>query len=77
MNSFNTVISQLLSVDIKITEEEKCISLFCSFPESWDNLVVSIGSNSTTLTLEDVVACLLSKEMRRRTWKDRPRMPLW
>jgi hypothetical protein len=25
LNAFNTVISQLLSVDIKITEEEKCI----------------------------------------------------
>ena len=25
LNAFNTVISQLLSIDIKITEEEKCI----------------------------------------------------
>ena len=27
LNAFNTIISQLLSVDIKITKEEKCINL--------------------------------------------------
>ena len=27
LNAFNNVISHLLSIDIKITEEEKCISL--------------------------------------------------
>jgi hypothetical protein len=66
LNVFNTIISQLSSVDIKITEEEKCISLLCSFPDSWDSLVMAIGSNSTTLVLEDVVASLLSEEMRRK-----------
>jgi hypothetical protein len=30
MNALNIVISQLLSVDIKITKEEKCTSLLCS-----------------------------------------------
>ena len=69
MNAFNTIISQLLSVDIKITEEEKCISLLCSLPDSWDSLVVAIGSNTTTLVIEDVVASLLSKEMRRKNMK--------
>jgi hypothetical protein len=66
LNAFNTIISQLSSVDIKITEEEKCISLLCSLPESWDSLVVDIGSNSTTLSLEHMVAYLLLGEMRRK-----------
>lgn len=66
MNAFNTVISHLLSVDIKITQEEKCINLLCSLPNSWDSLVMAIGSNATTLTLEDVVASLLLEEMRRK-----------
>jgi hypothetical protein len=61
LNAFNTILSQLSSVDIKITEEEKCISLLCSFPDSWDSLVMAIGSNTTTLVLEDMVASLLSK----------------
>jgi hypothetical protein len=61
LNAFNTIISQLSSVDIEITEENKCIRLLCSFPNSWDSLVMDIGSNSTTLALEYVVAYLLSK----------------
>jgi hypothetical protein len=65
LNAFNTILSQLSSVDIKITEEDKCISLLCSFPDSWNNLVVAIGSNTTTLVLEDMVTSLLSEEMRR------------
>jgi hypothetical protein len=64
LNAFNTAISQLLSMDIKIIEEDKYISLLCSFLDSWDSLVVAIGSNSTTLMLEDMVSSMLSEEMR-------------
>jgi hypothetical protein len=67
LNSFNTLLSQLVSVNIMIAEEYKCITLSCSFPDSWDNLVVAIGSTTqSTLKYEDVVASLLSEEMR---WK--------
>ena len=49
LNAFNTVVSQLSSVDIKISDEDKCISLLCSLPDSWDSLVIAIGSNATAL----------------------------
>jgi hypothetical protein len=55
LNAFNTVVSQLVSVDIKISDEDKCISL-----------VVAIGSNTTSLKFEEVVLSLLSEEMRRK-----------
>jgi hypothetical protein len=61
LNAFNTILRQLSSMDIKIIEEEKCISLLCSFPDSWYKLAVAIGSNTTTLALEDVVAFLMSE----------------
>lgn len=64
LNAFNIVINQLLSVDIKITKEEKCISILCSFSYFWDGLVVAIRSNNTTLKINDVVRFLFSKEMR-------------
>jgi hypothetical protein len=66
LNAFNTIISYLSYVDIKIIKEEKCISLLCSLPDSWDSLVVTIGSNTNTLALEDMVASLLSEEMRKK-----------
>ena len=41
--------------------------MLCSLPNSWANLVVAIGSTTQpTLKYEDVVASLLSEEMR---WK--------
>ena len=49
LNAFNIVVSQLSSVDIKISDEDKCISLLCSLPDSWDSLVIAIGSNATAL----------------------------
>ena len=64
LNVFNTILSELSTVDIKITEEEKCINMLCSLHESWDILVMAIESNSTTLKIEDVVAYLLLEEMR-------------
>ena len=66
LNAFNTVVSQLSSIDIKILDEDKCISLLCSLLDSWDSLVIAIGSNTTTLNFDDIVSALLSEEMRRR-----------
>jgi hypothetical protein len=67
LNVVNTLVSQLGSVNIMIAEEDKCINLLCYFLDSWDNLVVAIGSTTqSTLNYEDVVASLLSEEMRRK-----------
>jgi hypothetical protein len=68
LNAFNTLVSQLVFVNITIAEEDKCITLLCSLPDSWDNLVVAISSTTqSTLKYEDVVSSLLSEEMRRKS----------
>ena len=66
LNAFNIVVSQLSSVDIKISNEDKCISLLCSLPYSWDSLVIAIGSNATTLHFDEIVSSLLKEEMRQK-----------
>jgi hypothetical protein len=68
LNAFNTLVSQLGFVNITIAEEDKCITLLCSLLDSWDNLVVAIGSTTqSTLKYKDVVASLLSKGMRQKS----------
>jgi hypothetical protein len=53
LNSFNNVVSQLVSLEIKISNEDKCIILLFSLLNSWDSLVVAIGSNTTTLKFDE------------------------
>jgi len=48
LNAFNTMVIQLTSIDIEISDEDKCISLLCSLLDSCDSLVIAIGSNATT-----------------------------
>ena len=61
LNVYNTLVSQITSVGIKMAEEDKCITLLCSFPDSWDNLTVAIGSASqATLKFDEIVSSLLS-----------------
>jgi hypothetical protein len=67
LNTFNTVEIQLVSVEIKILDEDKCINLLCFLPDSWDSLVVAIGSNTISLKFDEVVSSLLLEEMR---WKN-------
>jgi hypothetical protein len=61
LNTFNTMVIQLLFFDIKISYEDKCINLLFSLPDSWDSLVVAIGNNATTLSFDDVVSSLLEE----------------
>eukprot|EP00253_Pinus_taeda_P012322 PITA_12322 len=66
LNTFNTVVSQLAYVDIKISDEDKCISFLCFQPDSWDSLVIAIGSNATALQFDEIVSSLLTEEMRQK-----------
>ena len=66
LSVFNTVVCQLSSIDIKISDEDKCISLLCSLPDSWDSLVITIGSNATALQFDEIVSSLLTDEMRQK-----------
>ena len=45
---------------VKLDDEDKTIKLLCSFPKSWDHLVISISFSTTeTLEFDTVVGALL------------------
>jgi hypothetical protein len=71
LNTFNTLIVQLTTMEIKFEDEDKAITLLCLLPESWDNLVTPISFSSTDfLDYDSVVGALLAKEMKRKSSKE-------
>eukprot|EP00253_Pinus_taeda_P031361 PITA_31361 len=76
LNAFNSVVSQLATVDIKISDEDKCISLLCFLLDSWDSLVIAIGSNETALQFDEIVSSLLAEEMRRKNMESQNGKPI-
>ena len=64
---YNCIV-QLTSMEVKFEYEDNAITLSCSFPESWDNLVTYISFSSTDfLDYDSVVGALLAEEMRRKS----------
>ena len=58
-------------MDITYEDEDKAITLLCSFPDSWDHLVTSMWFISTyAIDYDTVVGALLSEEMRKRSSKE-------
>ena len=66
LNDFNTITSQLSYVGVNFDDEVRALLFLCSFPESWNGLVMAISnsvSGSSTLKFDDVVGSILSEEM--------------
>ena len=67
LNFFNKVISELLTVDVKIDEEDKALILLSSLSESYDHIVTTMLYDKKTLILEEVMSTLLSNEIRKKS----------
>lgn len=71
LNEFNTLINQIISVNINLDDEIKAISLLCSLPHSWEGVVMAIsnsvyGKKGSVLKFDDVVRTLFVEDMRRK-----------
>jgi len=66
LNFFNKVISELLTVDVKIDEEDKMLILLNSCPESDEYIITTILYGKETLILEEITSTFLSNEIRKK-----------
>ncbi|VFR03541.1 unnamed protein product, partial [Cuscuta campestris] len=72
INVFNTIISRLLSVDIKFDDEVQALLLLSSLPDSWAGSVTAISGSAgnTTLTFEGIRDFILGEDIRRKNTED-------
>nr|GEY85766.1 retrovirus-related Pol polyprotein from transposon TNT 1-94 [Tanacetum cinerariifolium] len=69
VNEFNSILSRLMSVDIKFDDEVQALLLLSSLPESWSGTVTSIsGSTETTKPkFDNIHDLILREDIRRKT----------
>ena len=70
LNEFNIVTSQLSSMGVNFDEEIRALLILCSFPKSWNDLVMVVSNSipeSSTLKYDDVISVILSEENHRKS----------
>ena len=68
LNQVQSIVNQLLAMEVVLDEEMQAMLLLSSLPDSWETLVISV-SNSTPdgkLTMTQVTGSLLNEETRRK-----------
>ena len=70
LSVFNILVSQLMSIGVKIEEEDKALILVNSLPESFENLVTTLCYGRDDLDIDMVVGALLSDDMRKKNDKE-------
>jgi hypothetical protein len=66
LNELNMVTNHLSYVKLNFDDEVRALLILCSFPESWNDLVMVVRnyvSSSNTLKFDDVVGVITSEEM--------------
>ena len=63
LNFFNKVIGELLTVDVKINEENKLLILLSLILQSYDHIITTMLYGKETLILEEVMSTLLSNKI--------------
>ena len=67
LNVFNTLIFQLISMDVEIYNEHKATNILCTLPKSWGQVVSSIShSTNDTLEFDTMDRVLLYEELRKK-----------
>ncbi|GJU45327.1 putative ribonuclease H-like domain-containing protein [Tanacetum coccineum] len=72
VNEFNSILSRLMSVDIKLDDEAQALLLLSSLPESWSGTVtvVSGSTRTTKLTFDNIYDLILGEDIRKKTSRE-------
>nr|GEU53542.1 zinc finger, CCHC-type [Tanacetum cinerariifolium] len=63
---FNKLILDLVNIDIEIEDEDQAVMLLTSLPSSYENFVETLLYGRESLTMEDVLAILNSRELKKK-----------
>ncbi|GKC30759.1 zinc finger, CCHC-type containing protein [Tanacetum coccineum] len=67
IHEFNKLILNLANIDIEIENEDQALMLLTSLPSSYKNFVETLLYGRGSLTMEDVLATMNSRELKKRT----------
>ena len=72
IQKLDQVCLEVISLDVKIDEEDRSLLLLCSLPVSYDGLITILVYGKEILIFEEVVGILRSNEQRERLCKGSP-----
>ncbi|GJS53481.1 hypothetical protein Tco_0626843 [Tanacetum coccineum] len=69
VNEFNSILSRLMSVDIKFDDEVQALLLLSSLPESWSGTVTAVSGStgSTKLKFDNIRDLILGEDLHKKT----------
>ncbi|GJR46051.1 hypothetical protein Tco_1314154 [Tanacetum coccineum] len=67
IDEFNKLILDLANIDIEIEDEDQALMLLTPLPSSYENFVETLLYGRESLTIEDVLATLNLRELKKRT----------